>query len=79
MIFIELYCFLLFAPLVDIFTTLRENMFGLHKMFCRERADTPTFYLSRFVFYFMGLGLFGSHDSEDELEQEPNPSGLNCP
>lgn len=54
-------------------------MFGLHKMFCRERADTPTFYLSRFVFYFMGLGLFGSHDSEDELEQEPNPSGLNCP
>lgn len=78
-IFIELYWFLLFVPLVDAFTTLRENMFGLHKMFCRDRADTPTFYLSRFVFYFMGLGLFRSRDSEDELEQESNPGCLNCP
>lgn len=75
--FIDLYC--LFHSLVDTFTTIRNNVFGLHKMFCWQRADIHTYYLAGFVFYFMGLRLFRAHDSEGESEKQSNPGGLNCP
>ena len=39
LIFVDPYWSLLFVPLVDTFTAIRHNLFGLHKIFGWWRAD----------------------------------------